>query len=84
MGYRGRYEWKLCVALDDSMVEVRAANGKIYNNYANVIWVWARNCQVETPQVNLVGMEKACTDKAQSAVNVVKRDFVNQNLKRAA
>ncbi len=84
MGYRARPEPKLCVALDDTMVEVRAANGKIYNNYANVIWVWARNCEVVKPLVNLVGLDTVSSEKAQSVVYSLKRDFTNMNLKQAA
>ena len=84
MGYNGRVEPKLCVALDDTMVQVRAANGKIYNNYANVIWVWARNCEVVTPLVNLYGLDQKSSELAQCAVGQVKRDFAKNNLKQAA
>ena len=85
MGYRARPEPKLCVALDDTMVQVRAANGKIYNNYANVIWVWARNCEVVKPLVNLYGIDTVSSEKAESAVGSLKRDVEKFNsLKQAA
>lgn len=84
MGYRSRSEPKLCVALDDTMVEVRAANGKIYNNYANVIWVWARNCEVKVPCVNLVGLDTVSSERAQSVVNVLKRDVEKFNFVKEA
>ena len=53
-GYRANLELKLGIATSDVKVKVAAANGKIYDNYRDMVWVWARNCDlVEVPEINL-------------------------------
>lgn len=44
-GYYSSMQNKIAVALDDEMVEVPHANGKVYLNHKNVVWVWALNCE---------------------------------------
>jgi hypothetical protein len=53
MGYRTSYENKLGIALDDEMTTYVAKNGKTYPTHKNMIWVWARNCEVIEPQVDI-------------------------------
>ena len=47
MGYRSSEEMKLGIALDGETVEV-VKNGRTYTNYKNMVWAWARNCELET------------------------------------
>lgn len=42
-GYNSTTEDKLCIATSDVKVKVAAANGRVYDNYRDVVWVWARN-----------------------------------------
>lgn len=42
-GYYARTENKLAVATSDEKIKVAAKNGKVYENYKDVEWVWARN-----------------------------------------
>jgi hypothetical protein len=53
MGYHTSYENKLGIALDDEMTTYVAKNGKTYPTHKNMIWVWARNCEVIEPQVDI-------------------------------
>ena len=54
MGYRSSLERKFAIATSDRKVKVAAANGKVYENFADVIWVWARNVElVETPEIDM-------------------------------
>jgi len=53
MGYRTSYEMKLGIALDDEMTTYVAKNGKTYPTHKNMIWVWARNCEVINPEVDI-------------------------------
>lgn len=48
-GYRGYEAKKIAIALDDTKVTV-TKNGRQYENYANVQWVWANNCEVINPE----------------------------------
>jgi len=51
MGYRASIEPKLGIALDDEMTTYTAPNGKQYPTHKNIVWVWARNCEVINPEV---------------------------------
>ncbi len=78
MGYQGSMRNKLGIALDDTMVKRTLANGKTYDNYANMIWVWAHNVEVINPE-QYMALPNDIMDRAeQYAVNAV------ADLKRAA
>lgn len=52
MGYRGSLENKLGIATSDVMVD-KMVRGRIYKNHRDVVWAWARNCELtEVPEVN--------------------------------
>ena len=54
MGYRATQATKLGIATSDVKVKVAAANGKVYENYKDVTWAWAMNCElVQVPEINL-------------------------------
>ena len=50
MGYRSVMRQKLGIATSAKMVEKVMPNGKVFMNHADMIWVWAHNCEVEKPE----------------------------------
>ena len=48
MGWRSSMRFKYGIATSDRKVKVAAANGKVYENYADVVWAWEHNCQLIT------------------------------------
>ena len=48
MGYRSAQLPKLGIATSPRMVEKVMPNGKVFMNHADMVWVWAKNCEVET------------------------------------
>jgi hypothetical protein len=58
MGWRSSLEMKLGIALDNEMTTYVAKNGKTYPTHKNMIWVWARNCEVVNPEVNIHEVEE--------------------------
>lgn len=63
MGYRSSLRNKLGIALSPRMVDKVMPNGKVFKNHADMIWVWAHNCEVENPQT--ADLAK-CREMAQS------------------
>lgn len=52
MGWKSVMAKKLGIATSDVKIKVPAANGKIYENYKDMVWAWARNVDlVEVPAV---------------------------------
>jgi hypothetical protein len=78
MGYRGSMRNKLGIALDDTMVKRTLANGKTYDNYANMIWVWAHNVEVINPEQYMASPSDIMDRAEQYATDAV------ANLKRTA
>lgn len=65
-GYKSVMATKLGVATSDEMVEVAGRNGKVYKNYKDVTWVWARNCDlVEVPAVDLEEVKRRAENAAE-------------------
>jgi hypothetical protein len=58
MGWRSSLEMKLGIALDDEMTTYVAKNGKTYPTHKNMIWVWARNCEVVNPEIDVADVER--------------------------
>jgi hypothetical protein len=66
MGWQSVQSRKLGIATSDVTVKVAAANGKVYDNYKDVTWAWARNCQlVEVPEVDLQSVKESARAKAE-------------------
>lgn len=59
MGYRASLENKIAIALDDEMTTFTAKNGKQYPCHKNVVWVWARNCDVVNPTPDYAAAQHA-------------------------
>ena len=95
MGYRGYTTKKLGIATSPVMVEKVMPNGKVFMNHRDMEWVWAKNCEVETPEAideNVIRTEaKRLADatvssvKAQAAeYNAKNADYIRTEAKRAA
>jgi hypothetical protein len=69
MGYRSTVEDKLGIATSEVKIKVPAANGRVYDNYRDVVWVWARNCElVEVPEIDLESVKERARNAAQYEV----------------
>lgn len=67
MGYRSSLEKKIAIPTSDVMIDVPARNGKVYKNYRDVVWVWARNCElVEVPAIDLESVKECAEEKVSS------------------
>jgi hypothetical protein len=50
VGYRSTMRQKLGIATTPKTVEKVMPNGKVFQNHADMVWVWAHNCEVESPK----------------------------------
>jgi hypothetical protein len=65
MGWQSSQRQKVGIATSDVKVKVAAANGKVYENYKDVTWAWAHNCElVEVPAVDLQEVKERAREKA--------------------
>jgi hypothetical protein len=74
MGYRAVMRDKLGIALDDEKVTVER-NGRVYENYKNMIWVWAHNCEVVTPEPDVFYAEKCAKARTEVYMSVLKANI---------
>lgn len=82
MGYRSALRPKLGIALDDEKVMVER-NGRVYENYKNMIWVWAHNCEVVSPAItdaDLENVKRLAESRAKSTLEAI-RDRCNHSIK---
>lgn len=71
MGYRSTIEDKLAIATSDVKVKVPGFNGRVYENYRDVEWVWARNCErIDVPEVDLEQVKEIARNEAQHEVKI--------------
>lgn len=74
MGYRSVMRKKLGIALSAKTVDKVMPNGKVFKNYADMIWVWAHNCETENPETaNLAECRKMARDFANGAVTALRK-----------
>lgn len=66
MGYHSTVRPKLGIATSAKMVEKVMPNGKVFMNHADMIWVWAHNCEVENPETADLA---ECRRRAQNFAN---------------
>lgn len=53
MGYRSVMSTKVGIATSDEKVKVAASNGRVYENYKDVVWAWSQNCElVNVPEID--------------------------------
>lgn len=68
MGWRASQEYKLGIATSDEKIKV-VRNGKVYENYKDIKWVWARNAKkVTVPAIDLEAIQNASTEAAKREV----------------
>ena len=59
MGWKSVMAQKVAIATSDVMIKVPAANGRVYDNYRDVVWAWARNVElVEIPAIDMKEVEE--------------------------
>lgn len=59
MGWKSVMAQKVAIATSDVMIKVPAANGRVYDNYRDVVWAWARNVElVEIPEIDMKEVEE--------------------------
>lgn len=73
-GWRTLLEYKLGIALDDVMTTYTAKNGKQYPTHKNILWVWARNCEVVAPVVDSDYVKTLATSRAKEGFNSLRAE----------
>jgi hypothetical protein len=69
MGYRARLEKKVAIAKSEVKVKVPGKNGRVYENYRDLEWVWARNCEViDVPAIDLESIKEGAANEAEYEV----------------
>jgi len=79
MGYRSSVQPKLGIALDDVKVKVER-NGRVYENYKNMIWVWAHNCEVVNPAPDAEYAVKVALSRTDSYMKTLK-SYIERTIK---
>lgn len=65
MGFRSIAMTKLGIATSEAKVKVAGRNGKIYENYKDVVWAWVRNCElVQVPDIDMEEVKDRAQSKA--------------------
>lgn len=74
MGYRSVMKQKLGIATSAKTVEKVMPNGKVFQNHADMVWVWAHNCEVESPKTaDLALCRQMAQDHAKTQVNWLRK-----------
>jgi hypothetical protein len=80
MGYRSAMMHKLGIATSPRKVMVAGKYGKTFENYADMIWVWAKNCEVEKPEpVDMNLVESEATKFAAAAERALRKEAQDAN-----
>ena len=81
MGWKTSLENKLGIALDDEMTTYTAKNGKQYPTHKNIVWVWARNCEVVNPEIDTERAKSLAMGDAERAVASMKLNIAQSDHK---
>jgi hypothetical protein len=85
MGYHGYTTKKLGVATSPRTVDKVMPNGKVFQNHVDMIWVWAKNCEVEKPQApNLEVIREEAKRLANQSVSSLKARAEANNTRYAS
>lgn len=85
MGYRSVMRPKLGIATSDRMIEKIMPNGKVFMNHADMVWVWAHNCEVEKPEaVNVAEVRARAVDFAAMMLANLRKEASYYNEKYAS
>ena len=80
MGYRGSLENKLGIATSDVMID-KVVRGKVYKNYRDVVWAWARNCELTVvPEIDIKKVTETARSRAQYTVNQMRGLIKNRGI----
>lgn len=67
MGWQSAMRRKFAIALNDEKIKVAAANGKVYENYKNVVWAWEHNVRlVNVPAIDMKEITETASELADS------------------
>jgi hypothetical protein len=70
MGWRSVQAKKIAIATSDATVKVVANNGKVYENFRDVVWAWARNCAlVEVPEIDLESVKEGARSRTDREIS---------------
>lgn len=84
MGYRSSTEIKLGIATSSRMVKV-VRNGREYENYADMEWVWERNVEVEKPEaVDYNALREQAKRMAESEIISLREKIARSKVQYAA
>lgn len=65
MGWRSSMRRKYAIATSDRKVKVAANNGKVYENYADLVWAWEHNVRlVNVPAINMKEVTETANELA--------------------
>ena len=73
MGYRSSLENKVGIATSEVMVD-KIVNGRVYKNHRDMVWAWARNCELAVvPSIDTETIRKAARKSSQVDVDNLRR-----------
>jgi hypothetical protein len=79
MGYHSVVKPKLGIATSARMIEKVMPNGKVFQNHADMVWVWAHNCVVENPKTaDLAQCREMAQQFARGQVKALRQTQANQ------
>lgn len=82
MGWKTSTQLKYGIATSEVKVRVPAANGRVYENYRDVVWVWAQNCDLTSPKP--VDMEEVIKDATAKVDETIRRMRGAEAVRRCA
>jgi hypothetical protein len=67
MGWKSEMRTKVGIATSEEKIMVPAANGKVYENYKDITWAWAMNCElVEVPEIDMESVKERAQNACES------------------
>jgi hypothetical protein len=84
MGYRSVMMEKYGIATSDVMVD-KMVNGRIFKNYRDIVWAWARNCELMiVPEIDTATITKSAKFRAKSKVQDLQKNGLKRSYNKAA
>jgi len=84
MGWQSVMKLKLGIATSPRKERV-IRNGREYENYADMEWVWAQNCEVEKPEaVDTDAIRKEAQDRAKAELDRLRENAERHNVRKAS
>lgn len=74
VGWKSVMRTKVGIATSEEKVMVPAANGKVYENYKDITWAWAMNCElVEVPEIDMESVKERAQNACESKLLAFKK-----------